>query len=140
MVVEPDDTGEKQAVTRFKRGVSGNPAGRPKGARSKLGAAFLEALADNFDKYGIETIEKVRQRDPVAYVKVIKDVLPREVVLRAFTEHNINVFSDAAEIQDAKEFAAAFAVLERAARELVGIEEPAAMAYVPEEEETIEAE
>jgi len=80
----PEDTGHKQD-TRFKPGQSGNPSGRPKGARSRLGEQFIQALADDFEENGEAVIKMVRLRDPVAYVKVIKDILPREVTLRAFT-------------------------------------------------------
>src|SRR5262245_37002540 len=80
---ESEDTGSKQD-TRFKPGQSGNPSGRPKGARSRLGEQFIQALVDDFDEHGDAVIKVVRARDPVAYLKVIKDILPREVTLRAF--------------------------------------------------------
>jgi hypothetical protein len=44
-MVSPDKTGQKQADTRFKPGQSGNPDGRPKGARNATTLA-LEALLD----------------------------------------------------------------------------------------------
>jgi hypothetical protein len=44
-MVSPDKTGQKQADTRFKPGQSGNPDGRPKGARNVTTLA-LEALLD----------------------------------------------------------------------------------------------
>src|SRR5262249_7991834 len=95
---QPDDTGSKQVSTRFKPGQSGNPAGRKKGSRNRLGEAFVAALAEDFEENGIATIKLVRQRDPTAYIKVIKDVLPREVMLRAFTA---NVSIDVNQIAEA---------------------------------------
>jgi hypothetical protein len=83
----PEDTGGKQALTRFKPGQSGNPKGRPKGARSRLGEQFIQPLADDFEEHGIGAVRQVRVRDPVAYIKVIKDTLPREVLVKAFTAH-----------------------------------------------------
>ena len=44
-VTGPERTGRKQADTRFKPGQSGNPDGRPKGARNATTLA-LEALLD----------------------------------------------------------------------------------------------
>jgi Family of unknown function (DUF5681) len=56
---------------RFQPGESGNPAGRPKGARSKLSDAFLKALADDFLEHGEGVIQKVRAERPHDYLKII---------------------------------------------------------------------
>lgn len=52
--------------------------GRPKGARSKLSEAFLQALSDDFAEKGIEAIKQTRVDKPEAYLKVIASVLPKE--------------------------------------------------------------
>lgn len=60
-------------------GVSGNPAGRPKGSRSKLTEAFLTALAEDFEDHGQEAIEQARGKDPMGYVRTIAALCPREL-------------------------------------------------------------
>jgi hypothetical protein len=107
----PEDTGHKQD-TRFKPGQSGNLAGRPKGARSRLGEKFIETLASDFEQHGEEVIERVRTRDPVQYVKVISNILPREVLVQAFTHTKI----DLASIEQAEGFLQAY----RYARDRIG--------------------
>jgi hypothetical protein len=101
----PDDTGQKQARTQFQPGTSGNPKGRPRGARSRLGEKFIEALASDFEEHGEAVIERVRVRDPVQYVKIIGNVLPREVVVAAL---NVNATIDPSQIENAKGFLAAY--------------------------------
>jgi hypothetical protein len=79
-------TARKQPIGRpFQPGQSGNPAGRPKGARSKLSESFLKALADDFDSNGIEVIEKVRSDRPHEYLKIVAAVLPRQMQLEDLT-------------------------------------------------------
>jgi Family of unknown function (DUF5681) len=63
----------------WKKSQSGNPAGRPKGARNKLSETFLQALADDFDSHGKDVIEKVRADRPHDYLKVIAAVLPKRM-------------------------------------------------------------
>ena len=64
---------------KFKPGQSGNPAGRPKGARSKLGEAFLEAMLVDFAEHGAVVITKVRDEKPDQYLKVVASILPKEI-------------------------------------------------------------
>lgn len=65
---------------RFLPGNTGG-AGRPKGARNKLGEAFLKALSTDFDEHGIDAIKTVREEDPSTYVKVVASLLPKEMKL-----------------------------------------------------------
>lgn len=46
----------------FKPGQSGNPKGRPKGARNRIGTQFLEALEADFNKFGSQAIAQVSGR------------------------------------------------------------------------------
>lgn len=82
---EQDDKG------RF---ISGNiGGGRPKGARNKLGEAFIEALNDDFQEHGVAAIQVVRAEKPDQYLKVIASLLPKD--------HNINI-NNADDLSDAE--------------------------------------
>ena len=76
--IRPDSTGQKQD-TRFQPGQSGNPAGRPKGSRNKLGENFLNAFAQDFEQHGGEVIEQVRKERPQDYLKVAASLLPKQI-------------------------------------------------------------
>lgn len=63
----------------WKPGQSGNPAGRPKGSRNKLGEVFIEAMHKDFNEHGADVIERVRVEKPDQYLKVIASILPKEL-------------------------------------------------------------
>jgi hypothetical protein len=75
---EPDNTRENRGESRWKPGESGNPKGRPKGSRNKLGEDFLKMLAADFEEHGSAVIEKVRETKPEVYLRVVADLLPRD--------------------------------------------------------------
>jgi hypothetical protein len=81
-------------VAKFEPGKSGNPVGRPKGARSKFGEAFLEAMLADFQQHGVAAIEQVRQEKPDQYLKVIASLLPRDVNLRDLTDDTDDMSDD----------------------------------------------
>jgi hypothetical protein len=99
-----DDTAPKQRGVPFKPGQSGNPAGRPKGARSRLGEAFLSDLADAWADHGVEAIERLVRTEPGTFVKVVSNILPREVVQLALS---VNASIDFADVE-AKSYLAAY--------------------------------
>lgn len=66
--------------------------GRPKGARSKLGEAFIQALHDDFEANGIAAIQVVRAEKPDQYLKVIASLLPKDV--------NLNLTDNLSELSD----------------------------------------
>lgn len=63
----------------WQAGQSGNPLGRPKGSRSKLGEAFIDAMHADFLAHGPAVVEKVRIEKPDQYLKVIASILPKEL-------------------------------------------------------------
>jgi hypothetical protein len=60
----------------------GNP-GRPKGARNKLGEAFIEDLLASWEAQGPAVITRVIAEKPEAYLKVVASLMPKDL--------NINV-------------------------------------------------
>lgn len=75
-----DPTEEKQRPAHlFKPGQSGNPNGRGKGNRNKLGEEFIQKLYADFQEHGEVVIETVRLEKPDAYLKVIAGILPKEL-------------------------------------------------------------
>ena len=62
----------------FEPGQSGNPAGRPKGSRSKLQEAVIRALHQDFEQYGVEAIRRVRERRPEVYLTACVSLLPKQ--------------------------------------------------------------
>lgn len=65
--------------TRFKPGQSGNPGGKAAGTRNRISAAFLHALADDFDAHGRDAIRRTREEEPGTYVKVCAGLLPKQI-------------------------------------------------------------
>jgi hypothetical protein len=79
----PEPTGDEQKPGHlYKPGQSGNPAGRPKGSRNKLGEAFITALHDDFQEHGVAVIAKVRDERPHEYLKVVASLLPKQVEIK----------------------------------------------------------
>lgn len=78
---EPTE-GNQSKPWLYKPGQSGNPSGRPKGSRNKLGEAFVHALYESFQKDGVDAIERVLKEQPVHYLKVIAQVVPKELIVK----------------------------------------------------------
>src|SRR4051794_40692077 len=113
-------TPPKQRGVPFKKGQSGNPLGRPKGARSKLGEVFIQALADDFLEHGIGAVARVRAQDPGTYLKLISNSLPKQVLMEAVS---LTANLDLSALESARGFFEAY----RYAREKIGASEPSAI-------------
>ena len=91
MSVSDNTEGKQRNLIPFKPGQSGNLAGRPKGARSKLGEEFLQAMLADFTEHGVKAIETVRDEKPDQYLKVVASILPKEIEAG---ENTINVLAE----------------------------------------------
>lgn len=76
---------------KWQPGQSGNPAGRPRGARNKLTESFLEALLKDFEEaseedrtLGAKAIAVMRAEKPNEYARMIASILAKEI------EANVN--------------------------------------------------
>ena len=74
----PEVTGEYHD-TRWKPGMSGNPAGRPVGVRNKLSELFLTNVANHFAKHGTEALDRCLQENPTGYLTIISRIMPRQI-------------------------------------------------------------
>ncbi|MEM9122180.1 MAG: hypothetical protein AAGB03_02555 [Pseudomonadota bacterium] len=98
--------------------------GRPLGARNRLGAAFLQALQDDFDDHGEAAIAAVRSDKPLDYLKIIASILPKDLAVsiemnEAFTDDDLD-----REIRKASR-ALGYTLLEATPKEPVGGESDA---------------
>lgn len=80
MAKDSDDTDKKQLKPwLFEKGVSANPAGRPKGAKSKFSESFYQDMLLQWQEGGLECIEKVRKEDPATFLRVAASILPKDI-------------------------------------------------------------
>jgi hypothetical protein len=113
-ITSPQDRDSKTG--RFLPGNSGL-GGRPKGARSKLGEAFLEDLRDAWNAHGSEALRRCATEDPTQFCRIISNLLPRDI--------DINLTATV----DSASFAERF----RAAVELLGNEPQAKLKTIEQE-------
>lgn len=75
-MTSPENTGGKQGGSRFRPGQSGNPAGKPPGARSKVTRAIEELLEGEHEALTRKAIEKALEGDMVALRLCLDRIAP----------------------------------------------------------------
>jgi uncharacterized protein DUF5681 len=96
---------------RWKPGESGNPAGRPKGARHRLGETFLKDLKSKWDEKGAEVLDRVIEEKPDVFLRVVAAIIPQHLELEAkvpaANEAQLNAVITAVKAEIARRAAAA---------------------------------
>jgi len=106
------NTGTARDVKTGRFLTGNNGGGRPKGSRNRLGEAFLQDAYEQWKKSGAAALEAMVKDDPGGFVKVIANLMPREI------DSVIDLNSDL--FREAKDFAEAY----RIARAHLGIDGP----------------
>ena len=66
---------------RWAKGTSGNPSGRPVGARQKISEALLADLAEVWEKHGQMVLERLAISEPGKLAQIAYGLLPRDIFL-----------------------------------------------------------
>jgi hypothetical protein len=67
--------------TAWKPGQSGNPRGRPLGARQKVSEALIADIADVWATYGRNVLVRLAAQDPAALAKIAYGLLPKDIFI-----------------------------------------------------------
>jgi hypothetical protein len=106
---ETQTNGRDPETGRFLTGNNGG--GRPKGSRNKLGEQFLADLHAEWKKSGPAALKAMAENDPSGFVRVVANILPRELDFALTTESEL--------FRDCTDFLAAY----RLARQHIGAED-----------------
>jgi hypothetical protein len=66
---------------RWLPGKSGNPAGRPQGARQRIAERLIADIADVWERHGQNVLSRLAVDDPAKLATIAYNLLPRDVFL-----------------------------------------------------------
>jgi len=69
-------------ATRFQKGTSPNPGGKPVGSKNRLQGDFMKALSEDFAEHGKAAIVATRKNSPAQYLKVVASLMPKELEIK----------------------------------------------------------
>ena len=67
----------------WQKGQSGNPNGRPKGARNRLSESVLSELITHWEEHGRDAIDRTCKENPGAYMRAVLSLVPKDFALTA---------------------------------------------------------
>jgi hypothetical protein len=100
MIMETETARKKVIGRPFQPGKSGNPAGRPKGSRDKLGQHFVHQLYLDWKQHGVKVLQEVRENRPEAYIRVIASLMPKQIE----ADIDVNVTSHEMRVAERQKF------------------------------------
>ena len=71
----------------FKKGQSGNPAGPKPGYRHDFSRAFVTGMSQDFAQHGVKVIKRVREENPLGYLRVCASLVDQEVKVKTPFSH-----------------------------------------------------
>ncbi len=72
---------QQRGLRPWKPGESGNPAGRPIGARQKISEALLADLHAVWEEHGVSVLQRLAVTDPGKLAQIAYGLLPRDVFI-----------------------------------------------------------
>ena len=78
----------------WQKGQSGNPAGRPKGARNLLSESVLKELISHWEENGRDAIDRTCKEQPAAYLRAVLSLVQKDFAMtveRNETQHKSQV-------------------------------------------------
>jgi len=103
-MVAVTDNGNGAIAGQDKRGrfLPGNKIAKGRrGSRNKLGERFLDNLLAEWRRSGKRALEKAAGNDPVAFVKVVAGLLPKEVAQSININQTMNMNIEVKQFSDA---------------------------------------